>query len=151
VELDILDTAETGIIESDFSVIDNEEVPEEHHIIEEMPEGDEEHKESSAPVEIEVDNLVSEVLTPEKETEEEEKADEVEISVEEKIELPGEPAEIQDYSVFSEVELVNALRDIINSDIDIDRHEEIEAIKAAFYRQQKAKTEQKRKDFIQAG
>ncbi len=108
-------------------------------------------------VEIEIDHLPVElpILTEEpgqeEEQEQEEEEDKLVLSVDEQLELLEAPVEIPDYTLYGEVELVNALRDIINSESEEDRHEEIEVIKAAFYRKHKAKIEQQRKDFVQAG
>jgi hypothetical protein len=102
--------------------------------------------------EIEIDNLPIEIqpLTEEPPAEEVEEIAE-ENTVEDQITLLEEPADIPDFSEYSEVELVNALREIIGTEAEEDKHEEIEAIKSAFYRKHKAKIEQQRKDFALAG
>lgn len=63
-----------------------------------------------------------------------------------------EPAkEKPDYNQFNQVELVNAMRDLIDKDDFYLIRDEIEAVKAAFYKQVKEENEQKKKEFVEAG
>ncbi|WP_319590338.1 DUF349 domain-containing protein [uncultured Draconibacterium sp.] len=56
-----------------------------------------------------------------------------------------------DYSNHSQVELVNALRDILEEDNDINLRDEIEAIKAVFYKNLNESLEEEKKKFIADG
>jgi hypothetical protein len=56
-----------------------------------------------------------------------------------------------DYSKYSQVELVNALRDLIDNADDNDIKAEIEAIKSVFYKQLNENIDQARAEFIEAG
>jgi hypothetical protein len=56
-----------------------------------------------------------------------------------------------DYNLLNQVELVNAMRDLLAKDDFYLIRDEIEAIKAAFYKQVKEENEQKKKEFIEAG
>jgi hypothetical protein len=63
-----------------------------------------------------------------------------------------EPAkEKPDYNQFNQVELVNAMRDLLEKDDFYLIRDEIEAIKAAFYKQVKEEYENKKKEFIEGG
>ncbi len=59
--------------------------------------------------------------------------------------------ETVDYSKYSAVELVNALRDILENPGDIDLKNEIEIIKSAFYKQLNESIEEAKKAFVDAG
>jgi hypothetical protein len=56
-----------------------------------------------------------------------------------------------DYNQFSQVELVNAMRDLLDKEGNFRTKDEIDAIKAAFYKQVKEEKEQKEKEFIESG
>ena len=56
-----------------------------------------------------------------------------------------------DYSKYNQVELVNALRDLIEGVDDIDIKSEIEVIKSVFYKKKNEKIEEARADFLEAG
>ena len=56
-----------------------------------------------------------------------------------------------DYATLSQIELVNALRDVLDSNGDHDIKDDVEAIKAAFYKQVKEETEEQKKQFIEDG
>jgi hypothetical protein len=56
-----------------------------------------------------------------------------------------------DYSTYSHIELVNALREVIDSNGDHDIKEDVEAIRAAFYSLVKNEIEEQKKDFIESG
>jgi hypothetical protein len=68
---------------------------------------------------------------------------------------PSEPIhpkkEKPDYATLSLIELVNAMRDVLDSNGDHDIKDEVEAIKAAFYKQVKEETEEQKKQFIEDG
>jgi hypothetical protein len=56
-----------------------------------------------------------------------------------------------DYSKYSQVELVNALRDLIDNADDNDIKAEIEVIKSVFYKQLNENIDQARAEFIESG
>ena len=76
--------------------------------------------------------------------EEEEVKDSEEVKVQEQI------VEV-DYTKLSREDLVKELREVIDKNSINDIRKEVEAIKASFYKQQKALNEQKRKDFLAQG
>ena len=53
------------------------------------------------------------------------------------------------YHTYSQIELVNALREILDNNSDHDIREEVEAVKAAFYRKVKSEEEEQRKQFVE--
>lgn len=59
--------------------------------------------------------------------------------------------EKSDYNTYNQVELVNALRDLLEGDNDFDIKYEVEAIKAAFYKQSKEEVEEEKKKFLEDG
>ncbi|MFW6246257.1 MAG: DUF349 domain-containing protein [Tangfeifania sp.] len=102
----------------------------------------------------------------EEETEEPEKLKETGISADKKTtDAPAAKEEISkkqdktskpskdkpDYNQFSQVELVNAMRDLLENNDYYHIRDEIEAIKAAFYKQVKDGNEEKKKEFIESG
>ncbi len=56
-----------------------------------------------------------------------------------------------DYNKYNQVELVNAMRDVLNTDSDHNIRNEVEAIKAAFYKHLKEEIEEQKKQFIEEG
>ena len=56
-----------------------------------------------------------------------------------------------DYAKFTQIELVNALRDVLDSNGDRDIKDEVEDIKAAFYKIVKDEAEAQKKQFIEEG
>lgn len=69
-----------------------------------------------------------------------------------KLEKKPEPSKDKpDYNLLNQVELVNAMRDLLDKNGDHYIRDEIEAIKAAFYKQVKEENEQKKKEFIESG
>ena len=56
-----------------------------------------------------------------------------------------------DYSAYSQIELVNALRDVLDNNGDHDIREEVETIKAAFYKSVLEEAEAQKKQFIEEG
>jgi hypothetical protein len=56
-----------------------------------------------------------------------------------------------DYSAYSQIELVNAMRDVLDSNGDHDIRDEVEAIRAAFYRSVKEEVEARKKQFLEEG
>lgn len=59
--------------------------------------------------------------------------------------------ESTDYSTYSQVELVNALRDVLDNPDDYDLKAEIDAIRSAFYKQRNENIEEAKKAFIDGG
>jgi len=62
-----------------------------------------------------------------------------------------EKTETYDYSKYSQIELVNALRDLLDNDGNRDIKREVEAIRSTFYKKSKEENEQKKKQFIEEG
>jgi len=56
-----------------------------------------------------------------------------------------------DYTTLSQIELVNALRDVLGNNGDNDIRDEVETIKAAFYKTVKDETEEQKKQFLEEG
>ncbi len=122
------------------------------------------------PVETEVSEVTQQPVA-EAETPEEVATDETEVSEQE--EAPKNPEEeeeeledeeleesdeerpvkqdLPDYNVYSQLELVNVLRSLLETDSDEDIKDNIDAIKAAFYRKAKAYAEEMKKKFIDEG
>lgn len=70
---------------------------------------------------------------------------------EKKPEPVHEKKEKPDYAKFTQIELVNALRDVLDSNGDHDIKDEVETIKAAFYKQVKDEAEVQKKQFLEEG
>jgi hypothetical protein len=64
---------------------------------------------------------------------------------------PKEKIETYDYSKYSQIELVNALRDLMDNEGDRDIKREVEAIRTTFYKKLKEENEQKKKQFVEEG
>ena len=64
---------------------------------------------------------------------------------------PSPSKDKPDYNQFGQVELVNAMRDLLDKEGEHYIRDEIEAIKAAFYKQVKDENEEKKKEFIESG
>ena len=56
-----------------------------------------------------------------------------------------------DYTTYSELELVNALSEVLERNDEYDIKDDVEAIKAAFYRKVKEDVEEQKKKFIEEG
>ncbi|SHF74871.1 protein of unknown function [Mariniphaga anaerophila] len=96
------------------------------------------------------------VAEAEEEPENDEKADAATESapeVKEKAEpAPAPPKrEKVDYNTYKQIELVNALRDVLEKDEEYDIRDEVEAIRSAFYKQVKEEHEQQKKQFLEEG
>ena len=76
---------------------------------------------------------------------------EEELKEESKAELQKDKKERTDYSKYSQVELINALRELIDNADENDIKSEIEVIKSVFYKHRNEKIEQARAEFIEAG
>jgi hypothetical protein len=96
---------------------------------------------------------------PDDEPEKEETVEGAPVSEKEKTEKKEEkkpkpsPAKNQkpDYTTYSQIELVNALRDVLDNNGDHDIREEVETIKAAFFKSVKDESEAQRKQFLEEG
>lgn len=70
---------------------------------------------------------------------------------EKKTEAAPAKKEKADYSTFSQIELVNALRDVLDSNGSHDIKDEVEEIKSAFYKLVKDEIEAQQKQFLEEG
>jgi hypothetical protein len=74
---------------------------------------------------------------------------------EKKEKIKPEPAPVKkekpDYSTFSQIELVNALREVLENNGSHDIRDEVETIKAAFYKTLKEEAEAQKKQFLEEG
>jgi hypothetical protein len=64
---------------------------------------------------------------------------------------PEAKKEKPDYASYSQIELVNALRKVLDSNGDHDIKDEVEEIKSVFYKQLKEEIEAQKNEFIQEG
>src|SRR5690606_20829280 len=76
---------------------------------------------------------------------------EEELKEETKADQQKDKKERTDYSKYNQVELINALRELIDNADENDIKSEIEVIKSIFYKQKNEKIEQARAEFIEAG
>ncbi|WP_297092008.1 DUF349 domain-containing protein [uncultured Draconibacterium sp.] len=105
---------------------------------------------SQEKVEEESDARESTETTTEKVEEQQEPTSEEEKKEDSKEEKKVEREQV-DYSNFSQIELVNALRDLLEGDSEFDIREDVEAIKAVFYKNLNENLEEARKKFVEAG
>lgn len=94
--------------------------------------------------------------TPEEERKIGDKKAEKEVPKAEKVESKETPKqepvkEKPDYSKYSQVELINALRDILDKNDSFEIKEEVEIIKSTFYRNLKADLEEQKSKFLEEG
>ncbi len=77
------------------------------------------------------------------------------VTEKEKTEKKTEPAahknEKADYSTYSQIELVNALRELLDNKGDHDIKDDVEAIKSAFYKLVKDEADEQEKQFLEDG
>lgn len=77
------------------------------------------------------------------------------VAEKEKTEKKTEPAahknEKADYSTYSQIELVNALRELLDNKGDHDIKDDVEAIKSAFYKLVKDEADEQEKQFLEDG
>ncbi len=135
---------------------------------EEEPENtDVEKKPDEAPEVIAEDKEETEVVSEEPVEKEEEKKSENPEQEETKAEPEKEEAsqkeeepvskleekkkEPVDYSTYSQIELVNALRDVLDSNGDHDIKEEVEVIRSVFYKNLNDNVEKSKKKFLEEG
>jgi hypothetical protein len=63
----------------------------------------------------------------------------------------GSEEETKDYSSYSQIELVNAMRDLLENQDEYDIKDEIDAIKAVFYKNLNGNIEEQKKQFLDDG
>ncbi len=135
---------------------DKETEPQEEAVTEEKVEEKEVVAEEKQAVNEEKVEEVSQEKKEEAETPEEIKAEETSDEPkadEEKpvVEAKEKKVEKIDYTKYSQIELVNAMRDVLQEYDSRDIKGDIDAIKAAFYKNLKDAAEAAKKDFIEAG
>ena len=64
---------------------------------------------------------------------------------------PGAEEEKRDYQAFSFVELINEMSNVLDKNDEYDIKDEVEAIKAAFYKKVSEEAEEQKKQFIEEG
>jgi hypothetical protein len=136
--------------ESEISSKTSEEPQEDETIKKETPPEPEKQPQPEAKSE---ENLSSkEEVTEEKQETKKEPAPKKEISKKEKKEPePQKQKEKPDYNKYTQVELINALRGVLEDDNYYNIKDEVETIKAAFYKQVKDEAELQKKTFIEEG
>ena len=67
------------------------------------------------------------------------------------VKQPEEKKEKIDYSYYTQIQLVNALRDVLDEDGDVDIKDKVEAIKSVFYKNLNEDAEAAKKKFIEGG
>lgn len=113
---------------------------------------------------VEVENNTQTEKVEEEQSKEPEKAEEKDTTkaeVKPETETTAEPEkpvaekkkikEVIDYEKYTQVELVNALRDVLDNPDDYDLKAEIDAIRSAFYKQRNENIEEAKKAFVDAG
>ncbi|WP_372934171.1 DUF349 domain-containing protein [Mariniphaga sediminis] len=135
VELQQVDKEEGPVAES----VSKEEASEE------SPEGTDETEQGEEKEE------ASGKLAPEEEKADEIKAEEREERKEERKKTKVVKREKPDYTTFTQIELVNTLRDVLESNGDHDVKDDVEEIKAAFYKHVKDEIEEQKKKFLEEG
>ena len=163
-------SAETTEVETEQEpVVEEEESPQAE--VEEQASGEEKEEEKPAETE-EADEQLAESKVEQKAEEGEETKEDIpeEKTVAEKEDVAAEStpetkadeekpkpevqekkAEKIDYNKYSQIELVNALRDVLQENDVRDIKGDIDAIKAAFYKNLKENAEAAKKEFIEAG
>ena len=129
----------------------------------------EEPKETETNEEDDKAGVAEETVSKEKEQKEEEKTDikQAEAEVQEETAEEGKKGKTEakkeekkaeepkkekpDYSKYSQVELVNAMRDVVENDGDYEIKEEIDTIKAVFYKNLNEDLEAQKKKFLEEG
>lgn len=133
-------------------------------LAEETPEVEQEKAESKTEAAEKVSGEVSEnagkeeaakKVEPENKEESESETVAAPIAEKEKTEKKTEPAahknEKADYSTYSQIELVNALRELLDNKGDHDIKDDVEAIKSAFYKLVKDEADEQEKQFLEDG
>ena len=108
--------------------------------------------ENIATKESEVDEKVETATdTVEKVSDKEEQSTEKEPVVQKHKKVVVKKREIIDYSTYSQIELVNALRDVLDNSEDHDIKDDVENIKSVFYKSLNEEIESAKKIFIEEG
>ena len=130
----------------------------EDEVVEETPSPEKEKKEAEKeePEEktVPIDTVPESIPVIEENTKEETPEDTKESALEEapkKEKKVEEKVEKVDYSKFSQIELVNAMRDVLGESDDRDVKADVDAMKAAFYKNMKDAVEEAKKQFIEEG
>ena len=121
----------------------------EESIVDEEKIIDEEEKVEETVAETKISD-VEETHTKVKEHKKVKSAEKVEIDTTE-ISTSETKIEKKDYSTYSQLELVNALREIIENIGDTDIKEEVDIIRSVFYKNHKVKVEEQKKKFLEEG
>src|SRR6056297_541883 len=125
------------------SVSEEKDISSETNVPEEEQEEESKEKEEESDMEMEYVKNAEENEDEEKDEDEDEEDDE-------ESHLSDNSLQI-DYNKFSREELVDRLKELINSDKILDIKKEIDIIKATFYKKHRAHNEEKKKEFIKAG
>src|SRR6056297_3079093 len=127
------------------SVSEEKDISSETNVPEEEQEEESKEKEEESDMEMEYVKNAEENEDEEKDEDEDEDEEDDEES-----HLSDNSLQI-DYNKFSREELVDRLKELINSDKILDIKKEIDIIKATFYKKHRAHNEEKKKEFIKAG
>lgn len=115
-------------------------------------EASEESPESTdEPEQVDEKEEASEKLVSAEDNADEKEAEEKEEKKEERKKPKVVKKEKPDYTTFTQIELVNTLRDVLDSNGDHDVKDDVEEIKAAFYKQVKDEIEEQKKKFLEEG
>ena len=169
--------AEEPVTEKEPEKVPIDTVPETVPVVEEQPEEEEQVKETKAkaeepvtekePEKVPVDTVPETVPVMENKTEEKssakekkekkdadespEKTEKENVASEKAVSEKEEPKATIDYTKLTQIELVNTLREVLGKSDDHDIKNEVDAIKAAFYKNMKDSEEAAKKQFIEEG
>ena len=111
--------------------------------------------ETDEPIQQEQKKNNEELQSKEKDKAQPEKSDEKKEKIAEADAVPEKkekkPDEMPDYTKYNQVELVNAMRELLDDNGKHDVKDEIEAIKSAFYKQVKEDVEEEKNEFLNEG
>ncbi len=111
-----------------------------------------EEKEDDPAVTVESDESEEKSVTDEKQVKSKDKEQTSEIKDKKAVVIPVVVQKKQEkpaYQTYSQIELINALREILDSNGEHDIREEVEIIKAAFYKKVKEEEDEQRKQFVE--
>ena len=114
------------------------------------PEAEEETIEEEKAPEAEEEIVAEEPKTPEVESEEPKEPAATETVAEEQPKEKEERAPI-DYSTLTEVELINAMRDLLDNHAEEDIKADVDSIKLNFYKRHRAQADEEKKKFVEDG
>jgi hypothetical protein len=133
-------------VEFSDKLIDEEKLSDEEDEVTESVEETIEEKETEVPAS-ETEILPNE-QAPEESVKEEKKSQEI-IVTEKSKPATGAKKETIDYSTYSQVELVNALREILDNVGETDVKDEVDIIRSVFYKNYKAEVEDQKNKFLE--